>query len=279
MVSVIRVGSIQFGGVAFGGASPAGKFQGQGSGTVELERDAFAKFIVEHGYQVQWEKATFCPNAPNTGLGPRDHDINCSICNGSGFLYFDPPTTPEVDLRLTYMLMQGIRLDQSYHAYGRWDVGTQMVTAMPEFTIDYFDRLTLCNGIARFRERVTRQPGTTTDKLRYAPLTIDHVCWVDRTGALKTFTANSDFTINVDEDSIEWILTAGLPDDMDRYSVVYTYRPRYIVQDLVHQHRDQAVDGGKRVAFPVQAIARLDFLIRDIGNDAPATREEDPFPK
>lgn len=274
MVNIIRTGGIVFGNVALGGASPPNKFAGQGSGNVEFERDAFAKFIYDHGYQVQWEKAAFCPNVPPTGLGPRDHHIACPICNGSGFVYYDPPD----DMKLTTMLMQGIRLEQSYHAYGRWDVGTQMVTAMPDYTIDYFDRLTLCNGTARFRERVTRQPGTTTDKLRYSPLTIEHVSGLDRNEALKVFTVDTDLAISADGTSVEWLLTTGLPDDGDRYSVVYTYRPRYIVQDLVHQHRDQPVDGGQRVAFPVQAIARLDFLIRDLGGDEPVTREEDPFP-
>lgn len=278
-MGVIRVGSVTIDGVTLNGPSPAGKWSsGLKNQTVEFQRDDFAKFIEDHGYQVKWEKAAFCPNTPNTGLGPRDHHISCSVCEGTGFVYYDPPDKP-VDLRNTYMLMQGIRLDQSYHAYGRWDVGTQMVTAMPEFTIDYFDRLTLCNGIARFRERVTRQPGTTTDRLRYSPVLLDHVSWVDRDGALKVFTIDTDCAVSADGTSIEWALAIGLPDDLDRYSVVYTYHPRYIVQDLVHQHRDQSVDGGKRVAFPVQAVAKLDFLMRDIGNDAPSTKEEDPFPQ
>jgi hypothetical protein len=272
MTAIIRTGGISIGGTMLGGPSAAGKWSpGLGAETVDFDRDKFAKLIADHGYFLTWEKAALCPNTPNTGLGPRDHDINCKICDGTGFYYFDP--------QCATMLMQGIRLDQSYHAYGRWDVGQQMVTAMPDFTISYFDRLTLSNGVARFMERVTRQPDTDTDKLRYAPLAIEIVVWVGRTGAVKVFYVDTDFIISADGSSIQWMITSDLPDANDRYSVSYRYRPRYVVLDLVHQHRDQAVEGGQRVAFPVQAVAKLDFLIRDVGRDAPATREEDPFPK
>lgn len=248
--------------------SPAGewdpKFDDQ---NVDFERDAFTKLIASKGYDVTWEKAVLCPNVPRGGLTNRDHDIDCQICGGFEFIYVDPICTQ--------MVFQAIRLDQSYYAHGRWDFGQAMVTALPEFRLHYFDRLTLCNGVARFPERPVRRAGTTSDPLKYPAIGIDYVAWVDRNKTLKTFSP-SDYTLSTDGTSIQW-LTSTPPDDGDTYTISYRYHPRYVVLNLTHHHRESTVDG-KHYEFPVQAIAKLDFLVRDESKDAPSTVDTNPFP-
>ena len=253
------------GGIALGAPSPTGEWSKQFSDQhVDFDRDAFTRFIADKGYNVRWEKAILCPNVPGTGLSPRDHVMGCTVCGGVGFVYVDPCTTS--------MLMQGIKLNQSFYAYGRWDMGNMLVTAEPGLALDYFDRLTLMNGISRFTERIVRQPDTTDDVFKYSPLCVDYVAWVDRTGALVTFEVDVDFVLNAD--GITW--GANQPDAGSFYSIGYTYRPRYIVLDLVHHHRDSTIEG-KHYMFPVQAVAKLDFLIRNQGADAPQVIDQDPF--
>jgi len=267
-----QTGSVSIGGgTKLGVPSPAGTWSSQYDGaTVDFDRDAFTRALYDKGYDVCWQKATICPNRPDGSLAPRDHPINCQVCdNGLGFLYFD-----EVNTR---MLITGVRLDQSYYAYGRWDTGNATVTALPEFRLNYWDRLVLNNSVARFHELVRRQPETTTDKLKYAALCTNHVSWVNRAGALTVFTADSDFTID-SNGAITWLATTGIPDNGDYYSVSYEYRPRYIVLDLLHQHRDSTVQG-THYQFPVQAMIKLDFLIRDESKDAPEVVDQDPFPR
>lgn len=267
---VIRVsgGIVRSGRVSSGAPSPAGAWDSQlDAQTVDFDRDEFTRFIAAKGYCLTWEKAILCPNVPGTGLAPRDHDMSCAVCGGTGFIYVDP-----ID---TSMLMQGIKLSQNFYAYGRWDGGSMMVTAEPEFTIDYFDRLTLKNGVGRFTERIVRQSGTTVDVLKYAPLCFHYVGWVNRVGALVTFTDDVDFRRSADGSSIEWIGT-NQPDASSFYSVGYDYRPRYVVLDLLHQHRDSTV-GGKHYQFPVQAVAKLDFLIRNQGADPQQVVDKNPF--
>ncbi len=218
---------------------------------------------------VLWEKAVLCPNVPGNGLAPRDHAINCQVCdNGLGFVYVNPICTR--------MLMQGIKLNQSFYAYGRWDMGNMLVTAEPEHNINYWDRLTIQNGVGRFTERLVRQPGATSDKCKYSPLCVDYVAWVDRTGTLVTFGDDSR-SISADGTSIEWF-DDNQPDAGSWYSVSYTFRPRYVVLDLIHHHRDSTV-AGTHYQFPVQAVAKMDFLIRDESKDAPQTVDENPFPR
>lgn len=254
------------GGVRLMQPSPTGEWSAQwDANTVDFDRDEFTRFIADKGYSVCWEKAILCPNVPGTGLSPRDHALGCTVCDGRGFVYIDPYSTA--------MLMQGIRLNQSFYAYGRWDTGNMMVTAEPGLVLDYFDRLTITNGVSRFTERLTRQPGTASDLFKYSPLCVDYVAWVDRTGALAVFQSGDDFTMT--DTGITWVGT-NQPDATSFYSVGYTFRPRYVVMDLVHHHRDSTV-AGKHYMFPVQAVAKLDYLVRNQSEDPQQVVDTNPF--
>lgn len=264
---IVRVtgGVSRSGGVIAGTPSPTGEWDPRlNDQHVDFDRDEFTRFIADKGYKVTWEKAILCPNVPGTGLSPRDHVMNCQVCEGRGFVYVQPCETA--------MLMQGIKLNQSFYAYGRWDMGNMMVTAEPGFVLDYFDRLTILNGISRFTQRLVRQPDVTSDVFKYSPLCVDYVAWVDRSGSLVVFENDADFTVSAT--GITW--SANQPDAGSFYSVGYTYRPRYVVLDLVHHHRDSTVEG-KHYMFPVQAVAKLDYLIRNEGADAPQVVDQNPF--
>ena len=263
-------GVVRVGGAFVGKPSPAGEWAPQWNDqTVDFDRDEFARFISDKGYDVCWERGVLCPNVPGSGLSPRDHVIGCPVCGGFGYIYVDPCPTK--------MLMQGIRMQQSFYAYGQWTTGNMMVTAMPEFTINSWDRLTLSNGVGRFTERVVRQPGSTVDVLRYNPLCVLYVGWVSRPPAntLTTFQCGVDFDVSQDGSSIEWLGT-NQPDAGSFYSVDYEYRPRYVVQELVHHHRVSTVQG-KHYVFPVQAVAKLDYLIRDVSADPQQVVDHNPF--
>lgn len=270
MTSIIRKsGSIIVGGgiTPAGTPSPAGQWSAQHeANTVDFDRDAFTRLLHDKGYAVTWEKAVPCPNVMSVGLTPRDHPATCPFCDGREFLYVSPQETR--------MLMQGIKLDQAFYAYGSWNMGSMMVTALPEFRLSYYDRLTLTNGVSRFAERVMRQPNATTDKLKYTPLTIEYVAWVNRSKALVEFVDGTNFQA-VDGD-LEWL--TGAPDPESYYTISYTYRPRYVVLDLTHHHRESTVKG-VHYEFPVQAVAKLDFLIRNEGRDNESqARDQNPFP-
>lgn len=259
-------GVVRTGGVRVALPSAAGEWDPQwNDNVVDFDRDQFTRFIADKGYGITWEKAVLCPNVPGDLLSPHDHVMGCPVCGGAGFVYVDPVETS--------MLMQGVKLNQSYFAYGRWDMGNMLVTAEPELTIDYWDRLTLHNGIGRFTQRIVRQLDTVFDRLKYAPLCFHYVAWVDRAGTLAKFEQDLDFGISSDG-TVEW--SANQPDAGSVYSVCYDYRPRYVVLDLVHHHRDSTIEG-QHFQFPVQAMAKLDYLIRNESADARQVVDQNPF--
>lgn len=238
-------------------------------GGVDFDRDAFIIAIRDKGYDVKWERASFCPNRVMAtgygGLAPRDHRISCTICDGSGFIFFS--------CEPTRMLMTSMTLSENHYAYGRWDAGTQLVTA--EERLHPRDRLTLLTGIARFHELV-RRSDSLRDRLKYPALCVEDLSWIDRTGTLRHSVENVNFVLST-EGYIDWLSASSRPDPDVYYSIAYTYRPRYVVTELMHQHRESTIDG-VHYEFPVHAAAKLDFLMHDEATDAAETNDQSPFP-
>lgn len=230
-----------------------------------FDREEFDKLIVSHGYCVTWEKSSLCPNRPAGGVSPRAHDPNCSFCDGRQLVYFDSCETE--------MLIQAVKLSQQFLSSGRWDTGMSLVTARPGEQIGPWDRITLKNGARKFSENVRRQGGGDTDVLKYAPRDVFYASWVNRDGLLVRLRHKVDFTVSGNR--LAW--TTEGPDAGSYYSVAYTFRPRYVLLDMVHEIREQPDDGGPRRPFPVQAVARLDYLVRDESRDPSEVVDDTPF--
>ena len=272
-MAVTRSANVKVSGRALDGSSfdPSDSTFGEGCGfqksAVSFNREKFAELLRAQGYPVIWEKAVHCPF--RRGPNPRDHDINCPSCDGSGFVYYDAVPTR--------MLFQSIKLSENYYAYGRHDSGTSMVTALPGHHVSFWDRLTLVEAETRFTELVYRDPNVLSDRLKFNPTRVDHVIWADRAGKSQVLT---NFEVSTDL-GLVWLGTQR-PDDRDYYSVSYFHRPEYKVIDLVHQIRQaQGVDDlGDKTSqdYPVQVIAQMSFAVRNEGEDAPdADRRQNPF--
>lgn len=235
---------------------------------VDLHLEDFRVAIKDKGYDVNWERSLFCPNRKN-GLGPKDHPASCHVCDGTGRVYYGL----EKNRR---MLITGVSMSESYYQQGRWDSGQVNITAEPCDRLAPWDRITLNNGRARFQEMLLRQPNSQTDRTRYPILTVDYLTWVGRDESLHVAVMDEDFVVN-SEREITWV-SNNRPDARDYYSLAYFYRPRYIIADLMHQHRDSTEDGVHK-EFPVQAIGRLDYLIRNYAEDDVQVEYQNPFAK
>lgn len=226
---------------------------GAGSGAVEFVRPDFDELVKGHGYDVVWEKAAVCPNRPRDGMSPNAHDPNCAFCEGRGIVYFSPCSAR--------MVVQSAKLSQQFYAQGRWDRGAVIVTAPPGFAISWWDRITLVSGVARFTELVTRQRDVP-DYLKYDALDVEYASWVDRNGSLAQLPTE---LMSVTNNRVTWAGVGG-PDVGSKYSVAYCYHPRYVLLEMLHQHR-YSPQGGKPRPFPLQAVGILDFMVRDESRD------------
>jgi hypothetical protein len=265
-------GGVKIHGKVVGAPSPHGEIRGDTKKfRVDFDRDTFAQLVATKGHDVTWEQAMFCPN--RRGLDARDHDFSCTTCDSTGFLYFSP-----TDVRF---LVQGVSLEEQYFGHGRFDASSVHVTAPPECRISYWDRFTLKNGENRFTELIRRNSATLRDRPKYNPLCVLKLSWKDRTDTVVDFVEGTDFTLDQTTGELVWS-GASRPDQDTYYSIVYLHRPRYVLTDLLNQHRESPVLAGgggsdRQYEFPIHGLAKLDFLIRDEAADPSENVDPNPF--
>lgn len=226
--------------------------------------DGFVRMIKDRGLPVRWEKAMLCGNRVSSPQ-PGDHDPNCDVCDGSGYLYIQP--------RETQMLVQGATLEQTFFIQGKFDSGVATITSLPEDKISYWDRVTLTKSTVRYTELVRRREDTFVDRLRYETLDVLHV-----QHKKKTFIPVRDF--RVEGDTLIWTKNDKVrPKDGEFYSILIERRPVYIVLNMLKHHRDQH-DGNTKAtqSMPLQVTAKLDFIVRDESKEkAPLATPVSPF--
>jgi len=274
-MAVIRNGGVQIGGSTSqnGQPSPPPTVRQDVVGfSVPLDRDKFTQLILVHGYNVIWEKARFCPFLK--GPSPKDHDLTCQQCK-NGFQYYGAVNTR--------MLITSLGLAQQYFAYGHFDSGKAQITALPEMKVSFWDRITLSDSRSRHTDRVMRQRGTLRDRPKFDPLSVDDLVWAIDDVTMGSATQDVDFTIDETTGEIVWV-TENRPNADQWYSIVYFFRPQYIVLDTAHHIRDQQIalpnsTCDKSWEFPVQVIGQMDRFIREEARD-PSNENDvaNPFP-
>lgn len=223
---------------------------------VEFDVELFDQMIETHGKEMTWERATWCPDFINNDKN--QHNINCTICDGSGFVYSDPTPFKAVS--------QGINLQHVFRAEGRFDLGTQIVTVKSGFAVNIWDKLTYRETVTRYRQTLKRNSVDLIDRPRYDVLRVDRLATPET-----VFEQSRDFVVT-DDGKIQWI-TATPPTDGDIYTIDYIHHPIYIVVDMPNEIRNALQTGSplgtreNQVDFPTRHLAKRDFQIRPEGLD------------
>ncbi len=233
---------------------------------VQFNPENYANLIKSHGVPVVWEKSMLCPSRTNA-VKPGGHDPTCKLCDGSGYVFFEPINT--------IMVIQSASLEQNYYIQGRFDSGTATITALPENKISYWDRIVLPNTVMRYTDLVFRRVGTLTDPVRYSVVELLRV----QSGP-QVFEIGKDFKLK--DGQIVWTKNAKRrPADGVSYSILGNRNPVYLVMDMLNPHRQvrnfSESDGMRDM--PLRATVKLDFLIKDDSLDLPEAIAKTPFSK
>jgi hypothetical protein len=78
--------------------------------------------------------------------------------------------------------------------------------------------------------------------------------------ASTTYVAGTDFIVSSEQKAVQWINPAHMPAAGDGYSIMYTYRPTYIVEPLVQ--KDQIVKGLPGLSVEMAKLFKPDTLKR-----------------
>ena len=218
---------------------------------VDISVEDFEKLLRDQGVRVRVFRTTFCPNVKS--IDGAEHNIDCDICNGSGFLDARPIET--------YAFIQNQVLEKMPFVEGMVDGNSVAVTFPTGIELQYFTLMELCDFQQPFFQRVKRQQGQV-DVLKYRASQIN-LC-VDQNGT--EYFADADFELD-DNGSILWKSNKG-PDPDTIYSVHYEAAVQFRAVRAMHANRYAQVyqnkNGGEAVfvKLPEQWMLSKEFLVK-----------------
>lgn len=163
---------------------------------VDLNPEAFDRLIAQKGVMAKVYRTLYCPNVKS--VDGAEHEIDCSICNGSGFIDIDPICS--------YVFIQHQELNELPAIEGFVDGNTVLVTFPIGVEVQYFTKIELQDYKDVYPQRVMRKPGSLVDVLKYQACIVNALFTGDNDGLVRYY-QNTDFIVDLNG-NIKW-LTSG----------------------------------------------------------------------
>ena len=116
-----------------------------------LDPVAYDNLIKQHGVRVKVYRSLYCPNVKSVDGG--EHNIDCVLCNGSGYLDVDPIES------VAYLANQNFQEEMTVEGYH--DGNSVGGTFLGGVELQYFTRVDLMDFTQPFYERVLRRADST----------------------------------------------------------------------------------------------------------------------
>lgn len=219
---------------------------------VNLRREDFDKLILDQGVRVKVYRTIMCPRVKS--IDGAEHDIDCPLCRGHGFLDKYPLDT--------WSFIQNQNLEKNQLAEGLYDGNTVSATFLQGVELQYFTLVELCDFTDLYIERLKKQDGNT-DLLMYRGVRVNLV--IDENG--KEYFEGSDFALNQDG-NIQWCPNKG-PEAGDIYSINYETSVKFRAIKAMHVNRFaqvSAAGGVEMTKMNEQWLLQKSFLVQR--NDA-----------
>lgn len=229
-----------------------------------FREEEFIRVIRQHGKHCVWRKALLCPC-----LNPETEQVtlDCPECNRDGYIYTQPQ-------RIQALMFQFDKKTSIYEKFGLYQEGTVNVTVEPKYRLGYRDSLELLDQVIPFNELLIKdnRRGRRTalpagvDSARFRIVSVAEVLYRTTAGELVSLEEGIHYTITPEG----WIMWTGRGNRTvktgDVFSIHYDFHPIYMVASWMHVTRDDISSrksGGQDrvIAHPVQAMAKLDFLV------------------
>lgn len=231
--------------------------QGKNSaGRVDLDPEAFEKLLKEKGSRVKVFRTTYCPNVKS--IDGAEHNIDCKLCNGSGFL--------DVNHICTIAFLQSQSLEKMAAVEGMIDGNAISATFPAGIELQYFTLVQLEDFTEPFFQRIKRQRGNV-DVLKYKATRVNVL--IDQRG--KVYEGDNHFTLDANG-NIMWKPDQG-PDEGTIYTIHYDCAVQFRAVRAMHTNRFTQVftkdNGGGiyHVKLPEQWLLQKEFLVKRTDRD------------
>jgi len=239
----------------------------------DFRPEEFDRVILQHGKRLVWRKAMLCPCIrAESGQA----DLNCTDCDGSGYIYVDP-------LAIQAHMASFSKNTRIYEKFGLWQSGEVQVTVQQAYRLGYRDSLEMIDDLMSFDELIEKgdrhgrksvlDPNVDAARYRIAHLT-----------KVLVRTANSitpleiGYHVEVTENGhLKWTPQGNaLVPNKAYVSLRYDFHPVWIV--ISHPHAQRSDVRGTKTSgpadvvdgLPLQVGAQLDYL-SDVSTKLPVT--------
>ena len=216
----------------------------------DLNIKNFNTIVWQKGVKANVYKVVPCPNVHS--IDGHEHDINCSLCEGTGFI--DIPNPIET---IVLIYNQGKDLNKNPENLGsEVEEGVVNMTFLSGINLTYFSRIDLLDFSRPYYQMVQRQNGNA-DRLYYPAIAIDFL--IDKNGI--QYHEGIDFEIQ--EGMIKWLQNS--PSVGTIYSIHYQCRVSFRCISALHQGRYSTFqtkqDQIDNIEHSEQWKAKLDYLV------------------
>lgn len=180
----------------------------------------FDDLVSKQGVRVNVYRTSYCPNVKS--IDGAEHELDCPICHGSGFVDRYPLAT--------YAFLQAFTLDKGVFVEGLYDGNSMAGTFQQSVELQYFTLVELLDFSETFFERIRRQDGQV-DVLRYPGTRVNLV--IDKHG--KEYYEGNDFKLDPNG-NISWC-DGRQPDRGMIYSINYNTKIRFRAVKAMHNNR------------------------------------------
>lgn len=233
---------------------------------VDLNPVAFDRLVKQKGTRVKVFRTTYCPNVKS--VDSAEHEINCQLCNGSGFIDRHPIHT--------LATIQSQDLEKQSHLEGLVDGNSVASTFLVGIELQYMTLVELQDFTDIYIQRVLRNPNILIrkDVLKYTACKVNFV--IDSTG--KEYYIDTDYVIDRDGD-LSWVLNRG-PALGAVYSIHYEASVQFRAVKAMHVNRFTQRKVGVNTEFVKlneQWLLEKEFLVRRRSKATGADLVQGPF--
>jgi len=250
---------------------------------VDFKVDDFTVALETKGYRIVWKRSMYCPCTP-VNTQTEQPNPNCSLCEGSGWLMFEPSaavtnkkvigtldalqTSLSLDGAVIRGIMTGVAAhDTPYDQAIRRIEGTTNITVRAENKLGYHDQLINLDATIVYSQMVTMGSGLTmttgrgSGKVTYPIVEMNLL-----RSESQVYIQGTDFAITAGQ--VVWV--DGLqPAEGTILGLHYLTYPHWRVIEHPHMTRHTLVKFkarkpttplGDPTDLPVQAICKLEFI-------------------
>lgn len=237
-------------------------------GRVDLRIEDFDVLVEQKGVRLKVFRTMYCPNVKSVDAA--EHEIDCAMCNGSGFL--------DKNCIETKGFIQNQDMERMMDAIaGQHDGNSVLITFPIGIELQYFTLIELMDFTQIYFERIMRKTGTDIDILKYKACRVNQVIAKDGT----EYYQQQDYIIDPNG-NIKW-LNRKPADDMI-YSIHYECHVQFRASRAMHvsrftQYKAPGAVLVEHVKLPEQWLCTKEFLVRRKDTNTGFDLLQGPFDK